>query len=461
MTVPPNLTLTFCGATGTVTGSKFLLSAGRRRLLIDCGLFQGYKQLRLRNWARPPFNPEEVAAVVLTHAHIDHSGYLPLLVRHGFRGPILCSEATRALLEIMLPDAAHLQEEEARYANRHGFSRHHPALPLYTHEDARRALALVKGVGYHTETELPGGGTFLLLPNGHILGSAMALVRAGNTRILFSGDIGRPNDVLMPAPEQPPQADYVVVESTYGDRLHTGDGSAEELAQVVNRTAARGGVVVIPAFAVGRAQTLMLLLHRLCAERRIPEIPIYLNSPMAGRASLAYERFARELRISHTELEQMFRRVRLVDSADDSIRLNGRNGPMIIISASGMATGGRVLHHLARFAPDARNTILFAGFQAGGTRGAALVGGEKQVRIHGQMVPVNAEVQMLDNLSSHADHGEVIRWLRGMPAAPRKAFIVHGEPAAADHMRQHIERELRWPCDVPDYLETADLALAA
>lgn len=448
----------FCGATNTVTGAKFLLGYGEKCLLIDCGLFQGYKQLRLRNWAHPPFSPAAVEAVVLTHAHIDHSGYLPLLVKQGFRGPIFCSEASKALLEIMLPDAAHLQEEEARYANAHGFSRHHPALPLYTREDASHALALVTTVPYGREIGLAHQLGFVLTPNGHILGSAAALVQAGSRRILFSGDLGRPGDPLMRAPQPPAPADFLVVESTYGNRRHEGDFK-RDLEHAVNRTLARGGVMVIPAFSVGRAQSLLLLLHRLSSEGRIGRVPIYLNSPMAGRASQVYARFVDELRIGAAELEAVFKAVRFVDSTEESIRLNERDGPMIIISASGMATGGRVLHHLKRFAPDPRNTILFAGFQAGGTRGATLLAGERQVRIHGAMVPVNAEVVCLNGLSSHADYTEILAWLRTLAQPPRRTFIVHGEPDAADGLRQHVERELGWQCRVPDYLERFSLAV--
>jgi metallo-beta-lactamase family protein len=369
----------------------------------------------------------------------------------------MCSRATGDLLGLMLPDAAHLQEEEARYANRKGFSRHHPALPLYTLADARQALALVRGYGYQQAIDLAGGAQLSLIPNGHILGSACVHLRLGGQTLLFSGDLGRPGDSLMLPPRTPPEADYLVLESTYGNRLHGTQDPAGMLAAVINRTAPRGGVVLVPAFAVGRAQTLLLHLHRLKAERRIPDIPVYLNSPMAGAATDLYRRHVGELRIDAAEAAAIFQGVRFVQSAEESRRLNERDGPMIIISASGMATGGRVLHHLKRFAPDPRNTILFAGYQAGGTRGATLLAGEKSVKIHGEQVPVNAEVCHLDGLSSHADYSEILAWLRGFRRAPKQTFIVHGEPASADGLRRHIQDNLGWNCRVPDYLEIAGL----
>lgn len=449
--------ITFCGATGTVTGSKYLVEAAGTRVLVDCGLFQGYKQLRLRNWAHPPFDPRTLDAVLLTHAHIDHSGYLPLLVRGGFKGRVLCSHATRDLLGILLPDAAHLQEEEARYANLRGFSKHHPALPLYTLADAQQALRQVKGVGYGKDLDLGKGLSFRLTPNGHILGSACLSLKQGQRELVFSGDLGRPHDSLMQAPRPVVRADYLVLESTYGDRLHAPDDADRQLAEVVGRTAARGGVVVIPAFAVGRAQAVLHRLYRLTQAGRIGKIPTFVNSPMAANATSLYRRNLGELRIGAEELDAMCSDVRFVQSPEESMRLNERDGPMVIISASGMATGGRVLHHLKRFAPDPRNTILFAGFQAGGTRGAAMLAGEKSIKLHGQFVPVNAEVCNLDNLSSHADYAEILDWLRGIGTPPRQVFIVHGEPAAADAMRRHIQETLGWNCRVPEYLETASL----
>ena len=449
--------LSFFGATGTVTGSKHLLEAGGKNLLVDCGLFQGYKQLRLRNWAPPPFDARALDAVLLTHAHIDHSGYLPLLVRQGFRGKVYCSAATRDLCGILLPDAAHLQEEEARFANLHSFSKHHPAQPLYTADDAKKALKLFKSVDFGRDIDLDGGASFRMIPNGHMLGSACVLVKAEGGSVLFSGDLGRPNDRVMKAPEIISHADWLVLESTYGNRLHAAADPEQTLADVITRTAARGGVVVIPSFAVGRAQTILHHMARLKAAKRIPDIPVYLNSPMAIDATQLYAKHAAEHRLSHAEIHAMCIGAQAVNTPEESRRLNTMKGPMVIISASGMATGGRVLHHITQFGPDPRNTLLFAGFQAGGTRGAAIMAGAESVKIHGEYVPILAEVQMLDTLSSHADYAETLAWLRHFEPAPKTTFLVHGEPAAVDALRHHIEEQLHWRVTVPDYLETARL----
>ncbi len=450
--------LQFLGATGTVSGSKYLLSAGGRNILVDCGLFQGFKQLRLRNWAKFPFDPAKIDAVVLTHAHIDHSGYLPLLARNGFRGRIHCTAATRDLCAIMLPDSARLQEEEAEYANRHSFSKHKPALPLYTEKDAQRCLKQFAPSGYDHAIDLGGGLSARLLPSGHILGSAFVHISGAGRSILFSGDLGRPNDEVMPAPASIKSADYLVVESTYGNRDHDKADPRIKLAQVINETAARKGVVIIPAFAVGRTQTLLYYLYKLKAARAIADVPVYLNSPMATDVTHLFQTHRSEHRLDPEECRAMCGAAKIVNTAEESKALNRRKGPMVIIAGSGMATGGRVTHHLTAFAPDARNTILFTGFQAGGTRGARIMAGETSVKIHGEMVPVRAEVAMLDNLSAHADSDEIIGWLRGFEAPPKRTFITHGEPVAADALRQRIERELEWACAVPDYLETVELA---
>ena len=450
--------LTFCGATGTVTGSKYLLELDGRRLLVDCGLFQGYKQLRLRNWASPPFDPSSIEAVVLTHAHIDHSGYLPLLVRSGFAGRVYCSRATAELLEILLPDAAHLQEEEARYANRHAYSKHHPALPLYTQADAQRALGQVHAIDHGRDIPLGEGARFRLIPNGHILGSACVRVEAQGQSVTFSGDLGRPHDLIMRAPADIPATDNLILESTYGNRRHPDTDIPALLADIINRTAARGGVLVIPAFAVGRAQSILYYVHLLKLQRRIGDIPVFLNSPMARDVTSLYRGHLDEMRLSAEEVAAMSGSARFVNSPDESRQLNERSGPMIIISASGMATGGRVLYHLQKFAPDPRNTIAFAGFQAGGTRGASMLAGEKAVKIHGEYVPVNAEVCQLDSLSAHADYAEIIDWLRRLASSPKRVFITHGEPAAADALRRRIEETLGWKVIVPDYLDAVCLS---
>ena len=451
------MNLQFLGATDTVTGSKYLLRDGDSSVLVDCGLFQGYKQLRLRNWNALPLPAAAIDAVILTHAHVDHSGYVPLLVRQGFRGKVYCTPSTLDLCRILLPDSGHLLEEEAEYLNRHKLSKHSPALPLYTREDALRCLKQFRPIAYGAAWQPAKGLEATLSPSGHMLGSSFVRVDNGQRSILFSGDLGRPHDPVLKPPVRMPGADYLVVESTYGDRLHAPDDGLTQLADVINRTAARGGVVVIPAFAVGRAQALLHAIQLLKERGAIHPLPVYLNSPMAANATLAYLHHVDELRLSAAECDAMTRDVQVVDTPEESQRLNSRHGPMVIIAASGMATGGRVVHHLKAFAPDKRNTILFAGFQAGGTRGASLVGGSPTVRIHGEDVPVRAEVAQLDSLSAHADAAEILGWLRGFAAAPRATFITHGEPPAADALRQRIERELHWACRMPYYLEDAEL----
>lgn len=450
--------LQFLGATGTVTGSKYLIRHAGQRLLVDCGLFQGFKQLRLRNWAPLSVPASSIDAVILTHAHIDHSGYLPLLVKQGFKGPIYCSQATQELCAILLPDSGHLQEEEAEYANRQGFSKHQPALPLYTQGDALACLRQFVAQPFLQAWEVLPGLRASLTPSGHMLGSAFVRLDDGRRSVLFSGDIGRPEDLVLAPPARMPGADYLVVESTYGDRLHPVSDPLTKLAEVINRTAERGGVVVIPAFAVGRAQNLMYCIHLLKERDLISRyLPVYLNSPMAADATAIYYRHRTEHRLTPRQCEAMCHAATIINTPEESRELNTRRGPMVIIAASGMATGGRVIYHLQAFAPDARNTLLFAGFQAGGTRGASIVGGAASVRIHGEDVPIRAEVVSLNDLSAHADAREIVQWLRGFSAPPRRTFITHGEPAAADAMRQRIARELRWPCHVPEYMESVTL----
>lgn len=448
----------FLGAAGTVTGSKYLVTSGDTRVLVDCGLFQGLKQLRLRNWSALPVEPAGIAAVVLTHAHLDHSGYVPLLVKNGFRGPVYCTPATFELCKILLPDSGRLQEEDAGYANRGGFSKHHPALPLYTEEDALASLRRFRPLGCGQVFDLGGGLTARFDPAGHILGAAIVSLDDATRRLVFSGDLGRPDDPLMRPPSPIGAADYLVVESTYGDRLHPTLDPLDEIEAVVTRTILRGGVVVVPAFAVGRAQSLLLCIARLKAARRIPaDLPVYLNSPMAVDVTGLYQRFGDQHRLDAQECAAMCQVAHYVNSVEESKHLNTLQRPMIIVAASGMATGGRVVHHLKAFAPDARNTVLFSGFQAAGTRGASMLAGAPAIRIHGQDVPVRAEVAACASLSAHADHAQIVQWLRQFRAAPRTTFITHGEPVAADAMRQHVERELHWTTQVPDYRDGADL----
>lgn len=449
--------LTFLGATGTVTGSKYLLTSGSRRILVDCGLFQGLKQLRLKNWDPLTVDPKSIDAVILTHAHIDHSGYLPLLMKNGFSGKVYCSRATRNLCNILLPDAGYLQEEEAEYLNRRGLSKHTPALPLYTQADAERSLALLTPIDYEENIDLGDGLTLRLSPSGHILGSSFVLLKDKNTSILFSGDLGRPNDLIMSAPVRIRQADYLVIESTYGDRLHDRDNPQIKLGEIINKTVARKGVVIIPVFAVGRAQELLYCIHLLKAAGTIGNVPVYLNSPMAVDVTQIYHQYQSEHRLTPAQCDAMCHAAHFVNSVEESKQLNMRSGPMIILAASGMATGGRVVHHLKAFASDPLNTILFVGFQAAGTRGAAILNGAESVKIHGEYVPVRAEVQALSNLSAHADYSEIMGWLDGFETPPRQTFITHGEPIAADALRHRIEETKHWRCLVPDYLQTIDL----
>jgi metallo-beta-lactamase family protein len=450
--------LTFLGAAGTVTGSKYLVRAGRTRLLVDCGLFQGFKQLRLRNWAPLPLDPADIDTLLLTHAHLDHSGYIPLLVKHGFAGRVLCTEATRDLCTLLLPDSGFLQEQDAAFANRHGFSKHRPALPLYTLEDAKASLARFDTVPFRAQHKLGKNLSVRFVPAGHILGAAMIELRYRGTSVLFSGDLGRPNSPTMPDPTPIRRADYLLVESTYGDRLHDRQDPEDALAEIIKRTAARGGTVLIPSFAVGRAQTLLYHLERLKRAGRIPDLPIYLDSPMAINASEMFCKDAGFNKLTPAECRAACGVAHYVREAEESKRLDANPMPAIIISASGMATGGRVLHHLKRFAPDPRNTVLFAGFQAGGTRGAAMTGGAERVKIHGDYVPVRAEVQNLHMLSAHADADEIMGWLKNFEKPPIMTYVTHGEPQAADALRLRIAEELGWPCTVPDYRDEVELA---
>lgn len=448
----------FLGGAGTVTGSKYLLRSAGAKVLVDCGLFQGFKQLRERNWAGLPVDPSTLDAVVLTHAHLDHSGYLPLLVRSGFRGKIFCSAATHDLCKILLPDSGHLQEEDAAFLNRHRLTKHSPALPLYTEQDARTALNFFAPVDFGTQFEVAGGVRARLVPAGHILGAAIVLIDCGGKTITFSGDLGRSNDRVMPSPTTVERTDYLVVESTYGDRVHDASDPLEPLGRAIAATAARGGVVVIPAFAVGRAQELMYYIHLLKQAGAIPALlPVFLDSPMASDATAIYHKHRKDHRLTYEQCEAMCHAATIVRTVEESKELDRKQVPKVIISASGMATGGRVLHHLKAFAGDPRNLVLFAGFQAGGTRGAAMIGGATEVRIHGQPVAVRAQVDHIDNLSAHADSSEIVHWLSGFAAPPKQTFITHGEPAAADALRLKIKTELSWACRVPDHLETVAL----
>lgn len=454
--------LRFLGATSTVTGSRFLVESKEAAVLVDCGLFQGFKPLRLRNWAPFPVEPAAIDAVILTHAHLDHSGYLPLLVKNGFRGPIYSSRATHELCAILLPDSAHLQEEQAAHANRFGYSKHAPALPLYTHADAEKALRRFEPVDFEREWRAAGGLDARLSPAGHILGASIVTLACEGRTVVFTGDLGRPADCLMRAPTRVEHADALVLESTYGDRAHAPGDPFEKLGRIVAATAARGGVVVIPSFAVGRAQALLHGLERLKAAGAIPRsLPIYLDSPMATDVTALYARHQDEHHLDRAAFQAMCRAAKFVATPEESRRLDESTWPMVIVAGSGMAAGGRVLHHLKRFAPDPRNTVLFAGFQAGGTRGAALVQGAREVKIHGAYVPVRAAVENLESLSAHADATEILAWLSAFKSAPRRIFLVHGEPTAADTLRRRVSERFGWACEIPEYRDAVKLGAHA
>lgn len=461
--------ITFLGAAGTVTGSKYLIEAGGKRLLVDCGLFEGSRELKQRNWERLPIDPAAVDWVLLTHAHIDHTGYLPRLVRDGFRGPIYSNGATRELCALLLPDSAHLQEEDAHYAARKGYTPHKPPLPLYTVPESQTALAQFR--------EIPRADTFTISTQfsvrphdaGHILGSSwleLTITENGKqTLMVFSGDLGRYDQPILKDPEPPTRADFLLCESTYGDRDHPAGSVPDELAEIVNETAKRGGAIVIPSFAVGRTQTLMFYLRQLEEERRIPRLPTYVDSPMAINVTDIYENHREDHDLEFTREEGQgyhdplnVHEVHMTRSVEDSKKINEVVSPCIIISASGMATGGRILHHLARRLPDSRSAVLLVGYQAEGSGGRALQEGAKYLRIHGEEVPVRARIIEIAQLSAHAGKSELLRWLSGFQAPPRQTFLVHGEPPALNALRDAVTSQFHWPATIPAYQQSFDLS---
>ncbi len=449
--------ITFLGGTGTVTGSKYLIQINGACILVDCGLFQGFKQLRLKNWAPLPVSPATVDAVILTHAHLDHSGYVPLLVRNGFKGPIYSTSATRDFCSILLPDSGHLQERDAEFANKRGFSKHRPARPLYTQRDAEASLEYFRPTKFGQEIEISSGVTALFRPAGHILGAATVQLTISGTTIVFSGDLGPPGAATMLDPAPVRHTDYLLIESTYGDRIHDKENPEDQLAEIINRTAARGGTVLIPAFAVGRAQTILFHLDRLKQSKQIPDLPIFLDSPMAIDAGEVFCEHLGDHRLTEEQCRTSCGIAEYVREAEKSKALDANKMPKVIISASGMATGGRILHHLKYYAPDERNALVFTGFQAGGTRGAAIVGGAKAVKIHGGYVDIRAEVHNLHMLSAHADAEQIIGWLKNFEAPPRRTFVTHGEPAASDALRRRISEVLNWDCTTPAINDRVDL----
>ena len=479
--------ITFLGAAQTVTGSKYVLDTGTSKVLVDAGLFQGLKELRERNWQNLPIPAREIDAIVLTHAHLDHCGYLPRLVSQGFRGRVFCTAGTKDLCRLVLPDSGRIQEEDAANANRHRYSRHEVALPLYTEADAFNAVSLLQPVGYDRPVPLSDGVEVEFISAGHLLGSAYARFRTGGKTILFGGDLGRFNRPVLPDPTTVEHADYLLVESTYGNRIHDQDDDGEQFAALIRETSERGGKMIIPAFAIGRVEELLYWIKRLEEAKRIPVLPVFVDSPMAVDALARYTERLHELdpelqpekvddvaphgpaahqpqeRRKRQALQERevcafcTRRFRTIASAQESKELTASKMPAVVISASGMATGGRVLHHLKAALPDPRNTVVFAGFQAEGTRGRRLVDGEREVKIHGQLVPVNARIARLDSMSAHADAGEILRWLKGFKAPPTRTFLVHGEPPAMQALQSRITHELSWDVHAPQWLERADL----
>lgn len=444
--------ITFLGATKTVTGSKYLLTFGSKNILVDCGLFQGIKELRARNWAKFPIEPRSIDAVILTHAHVDHSGYLPVLVKNGFTGPIYCSSATKDLCSVLLPDSGFLQEEEARTANKYGYSKHKPALPLYTMAEALATLKHFKEVEFRKYKKLDEETFFSLIPAGHILGASFIELKHFETILTFSGDLGRPDDPIMYTPSVLQAADYLVLEATYGNRLHEKINPLDELEDVINTTFLRNGTLLIPSFAVGRAQHILYLLYQLKMTQRIPNIPIFIDSPMAKSATDIFCKYNKLHRLSAELSAKICEMPIYVNTREESKLLDIDPIQKIIISASGMLEGGRVLHHLRYFGSDKRSTILFTGYQAAGTRGADILNGKKHIKMFGEMIAISAEVKLLSNMSAHADYEEILQWLSHFNHPPRKVFITHGEIEAANALKDKIEAQFGWECVVPDYM---------
>jgi len=455
--------LTFLGAARTVTGSKYLVQHGDTRVLVDCGLFQGLKELRERNWEPFPIPPSSIHAVVLTHAHLDHVGYLPRLVAQGFTGRVFCTAGTMDLSRLVLPDSARIQEEDARQANRHGYSKHAPALPLYTEVEAQRALTMLQPIGYQRPVDVASQVSVEFRPAGHLLGSAFVVMQLqGGPTILFGGDLGRYGRPVLPDPTPAVRADVVLVESTYGDRDHQQEDNGTQLADVIHDTANRGGKLIVPAFAIGRVEELLYWVRRLEQEHRIPVMPVFVDSPMAIEALKYYTARVAELdldmKLSRNDVSTFATaRFQTIASPQQSKELTASHRSAIVISSSGMATGGRVLHHMAAALPDPKNTVLFVGYQAAGTRGRALVDGAREVKIHGQFVAVNARIAKNDSMSAHADRNEIIRWLETLPAAPGRLCLVHGEPGPMDALKGRIADRFGWQAITPAHREVVNL----
>ena len=461
-----NVRLKFLGAAQSVTGSKYLLEIDKQKILVDCGLFQGQKELRLRNWQSLPVDAASIHTVIITHAHIDHIGYLPRLVKDGFRGKIICTHATEDLMKIMLQDAAKLQEEEAEFAFKRGYSKHSKPEPLFTEKDVEDVLPLVESVRFKKEIKILNQLSVCFFNSGHILGSAIVQLtihsQQHEKKIIFSGDLGRYNDAIMHAPEALELADVLLVESTYGDRLNPVDQIDNHLTQIINEAVAHRGVIVVPAFAVGRTQTLIYHFHQLMEQKRIPKLPIYIDSPMAINVTDLYERHSYNHKIKvenqHGKLISIFDspHIHFCTTRESSKALNDLKGSGIIISASGMATGGRVLHHLFHRLRNENDTVLFAGYQAEGSRGRRIQDGEPLVKIFGEEVPVKCHVKTINGLSAHADQSELLQWLDNFKDSPKITFITHGETSSANTLAEKLKPR-NWNTVIPEYLETFEL----
>lgn len=444
----------FLGGANTVTGSKYLITYEKHKFLVDCGLFQGLKSLRLKNWEPLLVPASEIEFVILTHAHVDHSGYIPRLIKDGFRGKIYCTPATRDLCEILLPDTGHLMEEEADLLNRKQKSKHKPALPLFSKSEAQQSMECFDTLDFSCRKHIDPHLSFEFQYAGHILGAASVLLYMGESKVAFTGDIGRLHDRVFNPPEKLPLVDYLITESTYGNRRHVPTDPLEELALLVNDNCERQGVILIPAFTVGRVQALAHLLNLLKKQKRIPEFPVYIDSPMATDVSQIFCEYEDLHKLSNADCNEFSRSITYMRSREESMKLNEQRGPMIIISGSGMLTGGRILHHIKNRAGDPNNTILLTGFQAAGTRGAALLNGAEELKIHGDYVPIRAKVKNFENMSAHADYFELIQWLSLSNLNPKLVMITHGEPSAADELRRRLNEKFGWYCVVPDFGQT-------
>jgi metallo-beta-lactamase family protein len=448
--------ITFLGGVEEVTGSKYLIDNQDIKILVDCGLFQGHRELRERNWDPFPVEPSSIHAIVLTHAHIDHTGYIPALIKRGFKGKIYCSRGTYELCAIMLLDSGSLQEEDAKKANKYGYSRHSPALPLYTKKDAENSLKFFQVVDFDKVVSL-GSLKVTLIASYHILGASFVVVSDGKETLSFSGDLGHPNQLIMKNPPALKQTDFLVVESTYGDRLHKEGDPLQALGDMINKTIARGGTVVIPSFAVGRTQTILYCLYLLKQKNAIPNVPIFLDSPMAISVTDLFCRFPNEHKLSPQICQDAFEIATYTRTVEESKAIDQMGQPLILIAGSGMAEGGRVVDHLKYFISEPKNTILFVGFQSRGTRGRDLIEGEKEIKLHGKLYPVRAEIKSIETISAHADYNEILEWLSHLESAPKKVFITHGEIEAAQSLKKKIEERFGWSVDIPHYLESFDL----